>query len=79
MTGQCVKSEDRGGNALLVVETFAMKTGLGWYINFSTSWSNCGCVFAIVGFFIALLYLLISICFKICDYVMKLQKGIVKW
>ena len=66
-------------SALLIAETMGVKAGLGWYINFSTSWSDYGRVFAIVGIFIVLFYLLISICFKVRDHVMKWQKGIVKW
>ena len=66
-------------SALLVAETMGVSAGLGWYINWSTSWADYGRVFAVIGIFIVLFFLLIQILFTIRDHVMKWQEGVVKW
>ena len=66
-------------SALLVAETMGVKAGLGWYINWSTSWADYARVFAVVGIFIIMFFLLIQILFTIRDHVMKWQEGVVKW
>ena len=66
-------------SALLVAETMGVKAGLGWYINWATGWADYGRVFATVGIFIVLFFLMIQLLFAVRDHVMKWQKGIVRW
>ncbi len=66
-------------NALVVAEQLGVKGGLGWYINWSAAWAQYANVFCVVGIFIIIFYLLVTLLFKIRDHVMKWQEGTVKW
>ena len=66
-------------SALLVAETMGVKAGLGWYINWAQGWADYGRVFATVGIFIVMFFLLIQILFTIRDHIMKWQRGVVQW
>ncbi|MEE8721576.1 MAG: ABC transporter permease subunit [Eggerthellaceae bacterium] len=65
--------------ALIVSEQLGVKAGLGWYINWASSWGEYYKVYATVGIFILLFYVIISLLFKIRDHVMKWQKSVVRW
>lgn len=65
--------------ALIISEQLGVKAGLGWYINWASSWGEYYKVFAAVGIFIIIFYILISLLFKIRDRVMKWQESVVRW
>ncbi len=65
--------------ALIISEQLGVKAGLGWYINWASSWGEYYKVFAAVGLFIIIFYVLISLLFKVRDHVMKWQESVVRW
>jgi NitT/TauT family transport system permease protein len=65
--------------ALIISEQLGVKAGLGWYINWASSWGEYSKVFASVGIFIVIFYVLINLLFRIRDHVMKWQKAVVRW
>ena len=65
--------------ALIISEQLGVKAGLGWYINWATQWGEYYKVFASVGIFIIIFYLLINVLFKVRDRVMTWQKSVVRW
>ncbi len=65
--------------ALIISEQLGVKAGLGWYINWAQAWGEYYKVFATVGIFIIIFYILISLLFKLRDRVMKWQKSVVRW
>ncbi len=65
--------------ALIISEQLGVKAGLGWYINWAQAWGEYYKVFATVGVFIIIFYILISLLFKLRDRVMKWQKSVVRW
>ena len=65
--------------ALIISEQLGVKAGLGWYINWASSWGEYYKVFASVGIFIIIFYVLINLLFKIRDHVMKWQESVVRW
>lgn len=65
--------------ALIISEQLGVKAGLGWYINWASQWGEYYKVFASVGIFIIIFYLLINVLFKARDRVMTWQKSVVRW
>jgi NitT/TauT family transport system permease protein len=65
--------------ALIISEQLGVKAGLGWYINWASTWGEYYKVFATVGIFIIIFYVLMSLLFKIRDHVMKWQQSVVRW
>ncbi len=65
--------------ALIISEQLGVKAGLGWYINWASQWGEYYKVFASVGIFIIVFYILITLLFKIRDHVMTWQKSVVRW
>ena len=65
--------------ALVIAEQLGVKAGLGWYINWCASWAEYAKVFATVGIFIIIFYVLTTLLFKLRDGIMKWQEGTVKW
>lgn len=65
--------------ALIISEQLGVKAGLGWYINWASSWGEYYKVFATVGIFIIIFYILITLLFKLRDRVMKWQQSVVRW
>ena len=64
---------------LIVAETVGVEAGLGWYLNFQKGymeyWKMYGALLLSAVFFSTLMTLL----FKVRDYVLRWQKGVVKW
>ena len=65
--------------ALIISEQLGVKAGLGWYINWASSWGEYYKVFATVGVFIIIFYLIMTLLFKVRDAVMKWQQSTVRW
>lgn len=65
--------------ALIISEQLGVKAGLGWYINWASQWGEYYKVFASVGIFIIIFYVLITLLFKIRDHVMTWQKSVIRW
>lgn len=65
--------------SLLWAETLGVKAGLGWYINWADAWGEYAKVYSTVALLTVVFSVLITILFRLRDYLMKWQKGSVRW
>lgn len=65
--------------ALIISEQLGVEAGLGWYINWASSWGEYSKVFASVGILIVIFYLIISMLFLVRDHLMKWQSSLIRW
>lgn len=64
---------------LIVAEGVGVKAGLGWYIEWARGWNEYKKVFAALVIMAAFFSAIMTLLFKIRDYVLVWQKGTIKW
>jgi NitT/TauT family transport system permease protein len=64
---------------LIVAETVGVKSGLGWYVSWAQGWAEYGKVYAALVIMAAFFSTIMTILFKVRDYVLVWQKGTIKW
>jgi NitT/TauT family transport system permease protein len=64
---------------LVVAETVGVKSGLGWYVSWASGWAEYGKVYAAIIIMAAFFSTIMTILFKVRDYVLVWQKGVIKW
>jgi NitT/TauT family transport system permease protein len=65
--------------ALVVVETIGVPAGLGWYLNWKQGNMEYDKVYGSVIIMAAFFFSLLTLLFKVRDWVLKWQKGVIKW
>jgi NitT/TauT family transport system permease protein len=64
---------------LVVAETVGVKSGLGWYVSWAQGWAEYGKVYAALVIMAAFFSSIMTLLFKVRDYVLIWQKGVIKW
>jgi NitT/TauT family transport system permease protein len=64
---------------LVVAETVGVKSGLGWYVSWAQGWAEYGKVYAALLIMAAFFSTIMTALFKLRDYVLAWQKGVIKW
>jgi NitT/TauT family transport system permease protein len=64
---------------LIVAETVGVKSGLGWYIGWAQGWAEYGKVYAALIIMAAFFSTIMTVLFKVRDYALVWQKGVIKW
>jgi NitT/TauT family transport system permease protein len=64
---------------LLVAESTGVSSGLGWYIDWARNYSDYTKVFAALIIMAAFFSTIMTVLFKVRDWVLVWQKGVIKW
>src|SRR5205823_224340 len=64
---------------LLVAETTGVSSGLGWYIDWARNYSDYNKVFAALMIMAIFFSTIMTLLFKLRDWVLVWQKGVIKW
>jgi NitT/TauT family transport system permease protein len=64
---------------LLVAESTGVSSGLGWYIDWARNYSDYNKVFAALIIMAAFFSTVMTLLFKVRDWVLVWQKGVIKW
>lgn len=64
---------------LMTAEMLGVKNGIGWYINWQKDMMAYANVYAGLIIIAVTFYVLITLLFKVRDYVLVWQKGVIKW
>jgi NitT/TauT family transport system permease protein len=64
---------------LLVAESTGVRSGLGWYIDWARNYSDYTKVFAALVIMAAFFSTIMTLLFKVRDWVLVWQKGVIKW
>jgi NitT/TauT family transport system permease protein len=64
---------------LVVAEQVGVKSGLGWYIDWARTNGEYGKVYAALIIMSVFFSTIMTVLFKIRDYVLVWQKGVIKW
>lgn len=64
---------------LVAAESFGVKSGLGWYVEWQQGWAEYGKVFAAIIIMAAFFSTIMTVLFKVRDRVLTWQKGVIKW
>ncbi|MDR1519460.1 MAG: ABC transporter permease subunit [Planctomycetota bacterium] len=64
---------------LMTAEMLGVKNGIGWYINWQREMLSYANVYAGLILIALSFYLLITLLFKLRDYVLVWQRGVIKW
>ncbi|MDR1612060.1 MAG: ABC transporter permease subunit [Planctomycetota bacterium] len=64
---------------LMTAEMLGVKNGIGWYINWQREMLSYANVYAGLIIVAASFFVLITLLFKLRDYVLVWQKGVIKW
>jgi NitT/TauT family transport system permease protein len=64
---------------LIVAETVGVKFGLGWYVSWAQGWAEYAKVFAALVIMAAFFSTIMTLLFKVRDWVLVWQKGTIKW
>lgn len=64
---------------LLVAETTGVSSGLGWYIDWARNYSDYNKVFAALMIMAIFFSTIMTLLFKMRDWVLVWQKGVIKW
>jgi NitT/TauT family transport system permease protein len=64
---------------LLVAESTGVSSGLGWYIDWARNYSDYNKVFAALIIMAAFFSTIMTVLFKVRDWVLVWQKGVIKW
>jgi NitT/TauT family transport system permease protein len=64
---------------LIVAETVGVQAGLGWYLTWQQGYVEYGKVYAALLIMAVFFSTLMTLLFKVRDYVLRWQKGVLKW
>lgn len=64
---------------LVVAESVGVKSGLGWYLTWAEGWGEYGKVYAALVIMAAFFSTIMTVLFKVRDWVLVWQKGVIKW
>ncbi len=64
---------------LMVAEMLGVKSGLGWYVSWAQGWAEYSKVYAALIIIAAFFSTIMTLLFKLRDYVLVWQKGVIKW
>jgi NitT/TauT family transport system permease protein len=64
---------------LIVAETVGVKSGLGWYLSWAQGWAEYGKVYAALAIMALFFSSIMTLLFKVRDWVLDWQKGVIKW
>jgi NitT/TauT family transport system permease protein len=64
---------------LIVAETVGVKAGLGWYMNWQQGYMEYDKVYAALIIMAVLFSTIMTLLFKVRDWVLAWQKGVIKW
>src|SRR4051794_18502319 len=64
---------------LIVAETVGVKSRLGWYVAWAQGWAEYGKVYAALVIMALFFSSIMTVLFKVRDYVLVWQKGTIKW
>lgn len=64
---------------LMTAEMLGVKNGIGWYINWQKEMMSYANVYAGLIIIAVTFFILITLLFKVRDYVLVWQKGVIKW
>jgi len=64
---------------LIVAEGIGVKAGLGWYIQWRKSNAEYAMMFASLVIMSVFFSTIMTLLFKVRDWVLKWQKGVIKW
>jgi NitT/TauT family transport system permease protein len=64
---------------LVVAESVGVKSGLGWYVSWAQGWAEYGKVYAALVIMAAFFSTIMTLLFKLRDWVLVWQKGMIKW
>lgn len=64
---------------LVVAESLGVKAGLGWYIDWARNYAEYGKVYAALVIMAAFFSTIMTVLFKVRDWVLVWQKGVIKW
>ena len=64
---------------LLVAESTGVSSGLGWYIDWARNYSDYNKVFAALIIMAVFFSTIMTVLFKVRDWVLVWQKGVIKW
>ena len=63
----------------MTAEMLGVKNGIGWYINWQKEMMSYANVYAGLIIIAVTFFILITLLFKVRDYVLVWQKGVIKW
>jgi NitT/TauT family transport system permease protein len=64
---------------LIVAETIGVKAGLGWYLLWQKGYAEYAKVYASLIIMAAFFSTIMTLLFKFRDYVLKWQRGVIRW
>ena len=64
---------------MVVAEGVGVQAGLGWYIDWARAYSDYAKVFAALIVMVAYFSAIMTLLFRVRDYVLVWQKGVIKW
>ena len=64
---------------IIVSESTGVSSGLGWYIDWARNYSDYNKVFAALIIMAAFFSTIMTVLFKVRDWVLVWQKGVIKW
>jgi NitT/TauT family transport system permease protein len=64
---------------LFAAEMLGVKAGLGWYINWKRDWAEYSQVYAALVIIAAVFSTVMTLLFKVRDWVLSWQKGVIRW
>jgi NitT/TauT family transport system permease protein len=64
---------------LIVAETVGVKSGLGWYLKWQQGYVEYARVYAALVIMSAFFSGLMTLLFKVRDWVLGWQKGVIRW
>ena len=64
---------------LVVAESLGVKAGLGWYIDWARNYAEYSKVYAALVIMAVFFSTIMTLLFKVRDWVLVWQKGVIKW
>ena len=64
---------------LIAAETLGVKAGLGWYIGMQKGYADYAKVYGSLVIMALFFSTLMTLLFKVRDWVLKWQKGVIRW
>jgi NitT/TauT family transport system permease protein len=64
---------------LVVAESLGVKAGLGWYIDWARNYAEYSKVYAALVIMAVFFSTIMTVLFKVRDWVLVWQKGVIKW
>jgi NitT/TauT family transport system permease protein len=64
---------------LMAAELLGVESGLGWYITWKQGWSDYSSVYAALLIMATFFSTIMTLLFKLRDWLLVWQKGVIKW